>query len=178
MECESYEPLEVLKPLTPQRWTGGPSTMYTQTVPNTVCCSQQQRKSQQRKSCILLVIGMPVPWEALIPFGKPAPLFFPFSAEFTRSGHRTVRRCWNTVECVQTRTKPGQGKSIPSHYVSVPIRLSSHVPIPASEISYRLLGGHDDGQRPATHRTCTETNGTNLTFPAFLYAVYSTFVTV
>ena len=46
----------------------------------------------------------------------------------------------------------------------------------ASEIPYRLLGGDDDGPRPAAHWTCTETDGTYPTLPPILYAVDLTFV--
>jgi len=90
---------------------------------------------------ILLVISMPVPWEALIPFGKLASLSLLSSAEFTRSGHRIVWRCWNTVECVQTRTKPGQSESS----ISISFILSHMCLTPAAEIPYRFLGGDVDG---------------------------------
>ncbi len=67
---------------------------------------------------------MPVPWEALIPFGQLAYLSILSYADFTRSGHRTVRHCWNTVECLQTRTKPGQGESM----ILLPLRTHLFTP--------------------------------------------------
>lgn len=59
-----------------------------------------------------------------------------------------------------------QGKVSPAYLIMSPY-LFIYPPmylIPASEISYRLLGGDDDGQRPATYWTCTETDCTYLTF--------------
>ena len=95
--------------------------MYAQTMPNILT------EVNITNNCpgILLVISMPVPWEALIPFGKPASLSLLCSADLTRSGHRTVRRCWNIVECIQTRTKSGQGES--SISPSLRTRVFTHV---------------------------------------------------
>ena len=119
-------------------------------------------KSFTATASILIVVSMPVPWEALIPFGQPVlPCPVESSAEFTRSGHRNVRCRWNVVERIQTRTKPGQGES---SILLSPVFIHLHFLIPASEISYRLVGGNDDGQRPATHWSCTETDGTCPTF--------------
>jgi len=92
--------------------------MYAQIVPNTVWASLTTTAR-----VFYLSSAMPVPWEALIPFGKPASFSLLSSAEFTRSGHRTVRRCWNTVECIQTRTKPGQGESS----ISISLCLRTHL---------------------------------------------------
>ena len=121
---------------------------------------------------------MPVPWEALIPFGKPAPmslcpllsLLGLVTALFGAAG---------TLLNVSKRAQ-NQGKVSQVHLIKSPYSFiyPPMCPIPASEISYRLLGGYDDGQRPATHRTCTEADGTNLTFPTFLYTVYSIFVSL
>jgi hypothetical protein len=43
---------------------------------------------------------MPVPWEALIPFGEVAclPAFLSDFLIYTRSGNRDVRYCWNLIE--------------------------------------------------------------------------------
>ena len=48
----------------------------------------------------LLLFNMPVPWEALIPFGEAAylPTFLSDFLRDTRSGNRDVRYCWNSVE--------------------------------------------------------------------------------
>jgi hypothetical protein len=127
---------------------------------------------------------MPVPWEALIPFGElvsspvsPSPVLR--SERLTRSGHRTVRRCWDLVKYIQASTKPGQGESC--------ISLSSHINlftahhIPAPKISYRLVGGNDDGQGRATHWTRAETDGTVSHKPRTYFlpdTIDPTFVTV
>jgi hypothetical protein len=71
--------------------------------------------------CILLVINMPVPWEALIPFGKPASLSILSSAEFTLPGLVTALfgaagTLLNVSKRAQNQGKVSQVSA--SHYVS------------------------------------------------------------
>jgi hypothetical protein len=148
--------------------------MYTQTVPNTVWASLTTTARVFCLSSACLFLGRP--------------LFLSVSQHPCLSCHllsslglvTALFGAAGTLLNVSKRAQ-NQGKvsqvSV-SHYVSLLIFIYPMYLIPASEIPYRLLGGDDDGQRPATHRTCTETDGTYLTFLPSSTQLIQTFVTV
>ena len=121
---------------------------------------------------------MPVPWEALIPFGQAVSMSALSGLLLTSLGLVTAMfGAAGTLLNVSKRAQ-NQGKVRQANLVIARIYSFTLCLIPASEIPYRLLGGNVDGQRPATHRTCTETDGAYLTFLFISYAIDSSFATV